>query len=106
MSSLMSSPIVLIIRAKSGATYNAPMAFAIAERAGVIIARQADVDPATLTFDTRFVEDLGFDSLDSVELLLAFEEEFGIEIPDEEAPRLRTVGDAIRYLETHVPEGN
>ena len=51
-----------------------------------------------MTSEASFVEDLGADSLDTVELVMAFEEEFGMEIPDEEAEQLQTVGDAIRYI--------
>ena len=51
-----------------------------------------------MTPDASFVDDLGADSLDTVELVMAFEEEFGIDIPDEDAEQMRTVGDAIKYL--------
>jgi acyl carrier protein len=54
-----------------------------------------------VTSEASFVEDLGADSLDTVELVMAFEEEFGMEIPDEDAEQLQTVGDAIKYIEDH-----
>jgi acyl carrier protein len=63
-----------------------------------IIINELGVEPEKVTPDASFVEDLGADSLDTVERVMAFEEEFGIEIPDEDAEGLQTVGDAIRYL--------
>ena len=57
-----------------------------------------------MTDEAAFVEDLGADSLDTVELVMAFEEEFGIDIPDEDAEQMRTVGDAIKYLKENAPE--
>jgi len=69
-----------------------------------IIVNELGVEPEKVTPEASFVEDLGADSLDTVELVMAFEEEFGIEIPDEEAERLQTVGDAIRYLKEHRGE--
>ena len=63
-----------------------------------IIINELGVEPEKVTPEASFVEDLGADSLDTVELVMAFEEEFGIEIPDEDAENLQTVGDAIRYL--------
>ena len=63
-----------------------------------IIVNELGVEPEKVTDDASFVEDLGADSLDTVELVMAFEEEFGIDIPDEAAEQMRTVGDAIRYL--------
>ncbi|MDQ7029508.1 MAG: acyl carrier protein [Ardenticatenia bacterium] len=71
------------------------------ERVRQIIAEQLDVDPEQITMETRFREDLEADSLDLVELIMAFEEEFGGEISDEEAQEIQTVGDAVRYLEEH-----
>ena len=64
-----------------------------------IIVEQLGVKPEEVTPEASFVDDLGADSLDTVELVMAFEEEFGIEIPDEEAEKIRNVGDAIKYLE-------
>ena len=63
-----------------------------------IIIEQLGVDADQVAPETSFVEDLGADSLDTVELVMAFEEEFDIEIPDEEAEKMSTVGDAISYL--------
>ncbi len=70
-----------------------------------IIINELGVEPEKVTPEASFVEDLGADSLDTVELVMAFEEEFGIEIPDEEAEQLQTVADAIRYLQEHKGEG-
>ena len=63
-----------------------------------IIINELGVEAEKVTPEASFVEDLGADSLDTVELVMAFEEEFGIEIPDEDAENLQTVGDAIKYL--------
>jgi len=67
-----------------------------------IIADQLGVEIEKLREDANFVQDLGADSLDVVELVMAFEEEFGIEIPDEDAEKIRTVGDVINYLKERV----
>ncbi len=64
-----------------------------------IIINELGVEAEKVTNEAAFVEDLGADSLDTVELVMAFEEEFGIDIPDEDAEQLRTVGDAIAYME-------
>lgn len=64
-----------------------------------IIADQLGVKKDEVTDSAKFVDDLGADSLDTVELVMALEEEFGIEIPDEEAEKLVSVGDALRYIE-------
>jgi acyl carrier protein len=66
-----------------------------------IIVNELGVEAEKVTSDASFVEDLGADSLDTVELVMAFEEEFGMEIPDEDAEQLQTVGDAIKYIEEH-----
>lgn len=63
-----------------------------------IIAEELGVEKEKLTPEASFMEDLGADSLDTVELVMAFEKEFDIDIPDEEAEKLRTVGDALKYL--------
>ncbi len=67
-----------------------------------IIADQLGVEIEKLRDVAYFVQDLGADSLDVVELVMAFEEEFGIEIPDEDAEKIRTVGDVIKYLKERV----
>jgi acyl carrier protein len=64
-----------------------------------IIANELGVEIEKVTDEASFVDDLGADSLDTVELVMAFEEEFEIEIPDEDAERMQSVGDAIKYLE-------
>ncbi|MET0399444.1 MAG: acyl carrier protein [Longimicrobiaceae bacterium] len=66
-----------------------------------IIINELGVDAEKVTPEASFVEDLGADSLDTVELVMAFEEEFGMEIPDEDAEKLQTVGDAITYIQNH-----
>jgi acyl carrier protein len=63
-----------------------------------IIINELGVEAEKVTGEASFVEDLGADSLDTVELVMAFEEEFGIEIPDEDAEKMQTVGDAISYI--------
>jgi acyl carrier protein len=69
-----------------------------------IISRQLMVDEEELTLDASYVEDLGADSLDTVEMIMEFEDEFGIEIPDEDAEDLTTVGESIDYLEDLLEE--
>lgn len=64
-----------------------------------IIIDELGVEADKVTSDASFVDDLGADSLDTVELVMAFEEEFGIDIPDEDAEQMRTVGEAIAYIE-------
>jgi len=64
-----------------------------------IIIDQLAVEPADVTLEANFIEDLGADSLDLVELIMALEEEFGLSIPDEEAENIKTVGQALAYLE-------
>ena len=75
------------------------MADSTESRVKEIIINELGVEPEKVTSQASFVEDLGADSLDTVELVMAFEEEFGIEIPDEDAEQLQTVGDAIKYLQ-------
>ncbi|MFQ5746480.1 MAG: acyl carrier protein [Gemmatimonadota bacterium] len=70
-----------------------------ASRVREIIANELGAEIEKVTDEASFVEDLGADSLDTVELVMAFEEEFQIEIPDEDAEQMQKVGDAIRYLE-------
>ena len=71
---------------------------AVADKVKSIIVEQLGVDEEEVTPDASFVDDLGADSLDTVELVMAFEEEFGLDISDEAAEQMRTVGDAIKYL--------
>ena len=75
------------------------MAEAINDRVRAIIAEQLGVKLEEVTDSASFIEDLGADSLDTVELVMALEEEFGIEIPDEDAEKMTTVGDAMKYIE-------
>ncbi len=70
----------------------------IEARVREIIINELGLEPEKVTDDASFVEDLGADSLDTVELVMAFEDEFGLDIPDEDAEQMRTVGDAIKYL--------
>ena len=74
----------------------------VEERVKQIIVEQLGVDEAEVTPTASFVDDLGADSLDTVELVMAFEEAFGIEIPDEDAEKIATVQDAISYIEKHT----
>ncbi|OGX28659.1 MAG: acyl carrier protein [Omnitrophica WOR_2 bacterium RIFCSPHIGHO2_02_FULL_67_20] len=76
------------------------MAEAVADRVRAIIAEQLGVKLEEVTDAASFIEDLGADSLDTVELVMALEEEFGIEIPDEDAEKMSSVGDAIKYIES------
>lgn len=75
---------------------------ALAERVKEIIVDQLGVDSSEVTEQAHFIEDLGADSLDTVELVMAFEDEFKIEIPDEDAEKIMTVGAAIDYLTKKV----
>jgi acyl carrier protein len=70
-----------------------------AEKVKAIIVEQLGVDEDEVTSEASFTDDLGADSLDIVELVMAFEEEFGIEIPDEEAEKISTVKEAVAYIE-------
>ena len=71
-----------------------------------IIVEQLGVNPDQVNPDAKFIEDLGADSLDTVELVMAFEEEFSIEVPDEEAEKLQTVGDVTRYINSNGGGGD
>ena len=75
---------------------------AVADKVKSIIVEQLGVDEEEVTPDASFVDDLGADSLDTVELVMAFEENFGIEIPDEDAEKIATVKDAVDYIEKHA----
>ena len=66
-----------------------------------IVAKNLDVDESRITPDSSYVDDLGADSLDTVELIMAIEEEFGVEIPDSEAENIRTVKQAFEYINKH-----
>jgi acyl carrier protein len=71
----------------------------IEEKVKEIIVEQLGVNPEQVTPTASFIEDLGADSLDIVELVMAFEEEFSVEVPDEDAEKLQTVGDVVKYIE-------
>jgi acyl carrier protein len=73
----------------------------VLEKVKKIVVENLGVDPEKVVEDASFIEDLGADSLDTVELVMAFEEEFGVEIPDEEAEKILTVKDAVKYIEAH-----
>lgn len=76
----------------------------IEERVKNIIVDELGVSESAITRDAHFVDDLGADSLDTVELVLRFEQEFGLEIPDEEAEKISTVGTAIDFLEKKLAD--
>ncbi|MDD3420105.1 MAG: acyl carrier protein [Candidatus Gastranaerophilales bacterium] len=73
----------------------------VLERVKKVVVEQLSVDAEQVTENASFTADLGADSLDTVELVMAFEEEFGVEIPDEEAEKITTVKDAVTYIEAH-----
>ena len=77
-----------------------------ADKVKTIIVEQLGVDDDEVTSEASFTDDLGADSLDIVELVMAFEEEFGIEIPDEDAEKIATVNDAVSYIDKHASENN
>ena len=74
----------------------------IAEKVKEIVSQQLDVDLAEVKEEAQFIEDLGADSLAIVELVLAFEEQFEIDIPDEDTEKIGTVGQAVKYIQDHV----
>ena len=76
------------------------MADSIEDKVKDIIVEQLGVNEEQVTPEAKFIEDLGADSLDTVELVMAFEEEFEIDVPDEEAEKLQSVGDVIKYVES------
>lgn len=78
---------------------------AVDEKVKQIIVEQLGVDEGEVTQNASFVDDLGADSLDTVELVMAFEEAFEIEIPDEDAEKIRTVQDAVDYIGKHAKAG-
>lgn len=73
----------------------------IFDRVKKIIIDQLGSEEAEVTMEASFVDDLGADSLDIVELVMALEEEFDLEIPDDEAEKIRTVGEAVKYIQSH-----
>ena len=75
---------------------------ALLEDVKEVVIEQLDCDPAEVKEDSKFIEDLGADSLDVVELVMALEEKFDIEIPDEDAEKILTVADAIKYIEDNA----
>lgn len=77
----------------------------VAEKVKDIIVEQLGVDADEVIADASFTDDLGADSLDIVELVMAFEEEFGIEIPDEDAEKIQRVKEAVSYIEQHSGDG-
>lgn len=76
------------------------MSDSIEQKVKDIIVEQLNVTPDQVKNDAKFIEDLGADSLDTVELVMAFEEEFDIEVPDEEAEKLQCVDDIVKYIES------
>ena len=76
----------------------------IETRVKAIVAEQLGVKEEEVTNDSSFVDDLGADSLDTVELVMALEEEFSLDIPDEDADKMKTVGDALSYLKQHAQQ--
>ena len=76
----------------------------IDQRVKDIVVEQLGVKPEQVVPSAKFIEDLGADSLDTVELVMALEEGFGMEIPDEDAEKITTVKDAINYIESHMPK--
>ena len=73
----------------------------VSEKVKKMIVDQLGVNESEVIPEAKFIDDLGADSLDIVELIMALEDEYGIEIPDEDAEKIETVGDAIRYIEEH-----
>ncbi|HUO56823.1 MAG TPA: acyl carrier protein [bacterium] len=77
---------------------------AIEDKVKEIIVDQLGVEPGQVKPEASFIDDLGADSLDTVELVMAFEEEFDLEIPDEDAEKIKSVGDAITYIKSKASE--
>ncbi|MBA4418389.1 MAG: acyl carrier protein [Syntrophus sp. (in: bacteria)] len=76
----------------------------VSEKVKKMIVDQLGVNESEVIPEAKFIDDLGADSLDIVELIMALEDEYGIEIPDEDAEKIETVGDAIRYIEEHMTD--
>lgn len=76
----------------------------VADRVKKIIVDKLGVDESEVVESANFINDLGADSLDTVELIMEFEKEFEVSIPDEQAEKIQTVGDAIEYLEANIPQ--
>ena len=74
----------------------------IVEKVAAILAEQLDAEEESITLETNLVDDLGADSLDVVDLVMTLEDEFDMEIPDEDIENVRTVGDIVKYLEEHT----
>ncbi|MDH3593023.1 MAG: acyl carrier protein [Planctomycetota bacterium] len=74
----------------------------VEERVIEIVCEQMGASRDKITAETSFIQDLGADSLDTVELVMEFEDEFDLNIPDEDAEKIQTVGDAIKYIQEHV----
>lgn len=74
----------------------------VLEKVKTILSNQFDVEEDTITLDTNIQEDLGADSLDVVDMLMSLEDEFDVEIPDEEIDHIQTVGDLVSYIEEHL----
>jgi len=74
----------------------------VMDRVKELVVEQLGVDDEEVTEEASFIDDLGADSLDIVELVMAFEEEFDLEIPDEDAEKIRTVGDAVEYIKSKL----
>lgn len=79
---------------------------AVGDKVKSIIAEQLGVKKEEVTSEAKFIDDLGADSLDTVELVMALEEEFGIEIPDEDAEKMATVGEAVKYIEEKAKQAS
>ena len=87
---------------QSGRSEQERIEMEIADKVKEIVSQQLDVDVAQIKPESQFIDDLGADSLAIVELVLAFEEQFEIDIPDEDTEKIRTVGDAISYISTRT----
>jgi len=72
------------------------------EKVQEIVAEKLGIEKSKITMEASFIDDLGADSLDTVELIMKMEEDFGIEIPDEDAEKLKTVGDVVNYLDSKL----